>query len=153
MDLLKPAQAAGFSIDRFKALYQPFNESSLAQLDLVYSADVAFKDPIHQLQGLTELYDYFRGFCAADVHCEFEFINQILNSHQAFFHWRMHYNHPRIKAGQPLSLNGASLIKFTDRVTYHEDFYDMGAMIYQHLPVLGFMVKKINARMNAGIRS
>lgn len=147
MDALKPALSPSFSIDRFKKLYQPFSEASLAQLDEVYGPDIVFKDPVHQLQGLKELYNYFRGFCAADVHCEFEFINQILNSHQAFFQWRMHYSHPKIKGGLPLTLNGATLIKFNDRITYHEDFYDMGAMIYQHMPVLGFLVKKINARI------
>lgn len=33
------------------------------------------------------------------------------------------------------------------RITHHEDFYDMGAMIYQHVPVLGWAVKKINSRL------
>lgn len=147
MDVLKPAQAPGFSIDRFKQLYQPFCESSLAQLDQVYSPDIVFKDPLHQLQGLPQLYQYFHGFCAADVYCEFEFINQILDSSQAFFQWRMHYRHPKIKAGHPLTLDGASLIKFNTQIIYHEDFYDMGAMIYQHLPILGFLVKKLNAHL------
>lgn len=147
MNALTSAPAIGFSIDRFKRLYQPFNESSLAQLDQVYSQDVVFKDPVHELAGIKALYQYFRGFCSSDVHCEFEFINQVVDSHQAFFQWRMHYSHPRIKGGLPLTLNGASMIQFNERITHHEDFYDMGAMIYQHLPLLGFVVKKINARL------
>lgn len=147
MDALTHLRTTGFSIDRFKKLYQPFNESSLTQLELVYSTDVVFKDPIHQLQGLNELQHYFRGFCASNVQCEFEFINQMADNHQAFFQWHMHYTHPRLRSGRPLTLNGATLIKFNDRITYHEDFYDMGAMIYQHIPLLGFLVNTINARI------
>jgi hypothetical protein len=59
----------------------------------------------------------------------------------------MHYRHPKIKAGTPQILNGATLIKYEDKVNYHEDFYDMGAMIYQHIPLLGFVVKTLNAHL------
>jgi hypothetical protein len=81
------------------------------------------------------------------VYCEFEFLDQLANDNQAFFRWRMHYYHPRLNAGQPLAVGGASLIKFNERIFYHEDFYDMAAMIYQHLPLVGWLVKKINARI------
>jgi hypothetical protein len=143
----QPSAITGFSIDRFKKLYQPFNATSLGLLDQVYSEDLVFKDPVHQLHGLTELHSYFSGFCTPEVYCEFEFLDQLTSDSQAFFHWRMHYRHPRLNAGQPLTLKGASLIKFNERIFYHEDFYDMGAMIYQHLPLVGWLVKKINTRI------
>lgn len=38
-------------------------------------------------------------------------------------------------------------IRFTDRIFYHEDFYDLGAMIYQHVPVLGRIIRFINQRI------
>lgn len=38
-------------------------------------------------------------------------------------------------------------IRFSDRIFYHEDFYDVGAMIYQHVPVLGRIIRFINQRI------
>ena len=101
----------------------------------------------HRLQGIDALQGYFDSFCANGTHYRFVFINEMVDYQQAFLQWQMHYSHPKLANGTALLLNGATLIKFTHQITYHEDFYDMGAMIYQHLPLLGFVVKKINARL------
>ena len=45
----------------------------------------------------------------------------------------MHYAHRKIAKGKALSLAGATQIKFTHTISYHEDFYDLGAMVYQHI--------------------
>lgn len=136
-----------FDIEQFKQLYKIFDSHTLARLPKIYSPAIIFKDPIHQLQGIAALNQYFAGFCNPEMKCEFEIHNEIISHDQAFFQWRMHYQHPHIKSGKPLMLNGGTLIKFNSNIVYHEDFYDMGAMIYQHLPVLGWTVKKINARI------
>jgi hypothetical protein len=64
----------------------------------------------------------------------------------------MHYAHPSLANGKPLVLNGGTLIKFNAQITYHEDYYDMGAMVYQHIPVIGWAVNKINARIAEHVR-
>jgi hypothetical protein len=148
------APSLEFDTERFKQLYKIFDSYALARLPQIYSATIIFKDPIHQLQGIAALNQYFARFCNPEIKCEFEIHNEIISHDQAFFQWQMHYQHPRIKSGKPLTLNGGTLIKFNSKIVYHEDFYDMGAMIYQHLPVLGWAVKKINTRIaRAQVRS
>jgi hypothetical protein len=136
-----------FDIPQFKQLYQTFDEHTVSKLPQIYSPTIIFKDPIHQLHGLEPLRRYFANFCQRETYCQFEFVNQIVGVDQAFFQWNMHYSHPKLNAGKRLMLNGGTLIKFESHITYHEDFYDMGAMIYRHLPVLGWAVKKINNHM------
>jgi hypothetical protein len=46
-------------------------------------------------------------------------------------------------------VRGVTLIRFTDRIYYHEDFFDLGAMLYQHVPVLGSVIRYLNNRMSA----
>lgn len=133
-----------FDIEQFKRLYQTFNSYTLAQLPQVYSPTIIFKDPVHQLKGIVALSNYFAVFCNPAMKCQFDITNQIVSHDQAFFQWKMYYQHPRLKSGEVLTLNGGTLIKFNSKIVYHEDFYDMGSMIYQHLPVLGWAVKKIN---------
>jgi len=137
----------GFDITQFKQLYRTFDDHTVSKLPQLYSPLVIFKDPIHQLEGLEPLRRYFANFCKPETYCQFEFANELLASDQAFFQWKMHYSHPKLNAGKKLMLNGGTLIKFGSHIVYHEDFYDMGAMIYQHIPILGWAVKKINKHM------
>jgi len=145
--LTSQTPCAVFDIERFKQLYQTFDDDTLAHLHTIYSPSVVFKDPVHQLEGIIALSEYFSGFCNPETKCQFEFINQIVAEDQAFFQWTMHYQHRSLNAGAALNLNGGTLIKFNSKIIYHEDFYDMGAMVYQHLPVIGWAIKKINARI------
>lgn len=140
-------QSRMFNIEQFKQLYKTFSSETPAQLPSLYHTDITFKDPIHELKGIAELTTYFAGFCKPDTQYQFEFTNQVIAHDQAFFQWQMHYAHASLANGKPLLLNGGTLIKYNSLISYHEDFYDMGAMIYQHVPLLGWAVKKINARI------
>ncbi len=141
------ASIAAFDIEGFKGLYASFDSTMVKRLPDFYGKLVNFKDPVHELKGLDELRNYFSSFLSPGMQCRFVYTNQLVGAGQAFLQWQMHYRHPRLEDGRELILNGASVVKFTSHVFYHEDFYDMGAMIYQHIPVLGWAVKKINARI------
>ena len=38
-------------------------------------------------------------------------------------------------------------LKFTDKVYYHEDCYDLGALLYEQVPVLGFATRTLKHRL------
>lgn len=147
MDTQQQNQKPVFDTARFKQLYKKFDQETIRNLPDIYSPQINFKDPIHQLLGIPELSRYFAGFCSDELRCEFVIHNEVVAHDQAFFQWKMRYQHPNLASGKPLTLDGGTLIKFDSHITYHEDFYDMGAMIYQHVPVLGWAVKKVNARI------
>ncbi|MET0355666.1 MAG: nuclear transport factor 2 family protein [Cellvibrio sp.] len=136
-----------FDIDQFRQLYQTFDIQTLNDLPKLYDPAIEFKDPVHQLKGIAPLKSYFANLCDPKTRCQFEFIEEILSDSQAFFKWKMYYSHPKLRAGKILTLDGGSFIKFNSHIFYHEDFYDMGAMIYQHVPILGWAVKKVNSRL------
>ena len=148
MNIPQPIQTPVFDPARFKDLYKKFNHETINKLPGIYSPHIIFKDPVHQLQGIQELSNYFSGFCSDDLQCAFTIYNEIISHDQAFFQWKMDYQHPRLESGKPLTLDGSSLIKFNSHITFHQDFYDMGAMIYQHIPVLAWVIKKINGRIS-----
>jgi hypothetical protein len=55
----------------------------------------------------------------------------------------MDYAHLKIESGRILTIQGMSHLKFSSRVFYHEDSYDLGAMLYEHVPILGMVTRKI----------
>jgi len=40
-----------------------------------------------------------------------------------------------------------ALVSKDDIIVYHKDYYDLGEMVYEHIPLLGFFVKKIKKRL------
>lgn len=135
------------SLEAFKQYYNTFDQRSIDGLDDVYATDVVFVDPIHVISGRQNLKSYFVSMCGNLSECRFEFIDEVVNNGSACFKWEMHYRHPSIKGNKPLTLLGASFIKYSDKIDSHEDYYDVGAMLYEHVPVLGSAVRSLKSRI------
>lgn len=134
-------------IDAFKQFYRQFDKQSLDALDEIYSENVTFSDPVHRVQGLDTLKQYFESMCGNLTQCRFDFIDEVRGMNNACFKWEMHYSHPSLKSNSPLKLMGATFIEYSDKIDVHEDFYDMGAMLYEHLPLIGSAIRLVKSRI------
>lgn len=139
-------------LEPFKAFYSDFKAADLARLEVFYAADVLFRDPLHELRGLAALRGYFEKSREPLAECRFEFTDLVAGAGAATprkycLRWRMHYRHPRLKGGARLLLNGASVLHAEEKILFHEDFYDMGSMLYEHLPLLGGVVSWLKKRV------
>jgi hypothetical protein len=79
----------------------------------------------------------------------FTYLDEHVSDHTATITWVMRFSHGSLKGGKPIDVRGVTLIHFTDRIFCHEDFYDLGAMLYSHIPVLGSLIRYINRRLSA----
>lgn len=131
----------------FTDFYRQFDQCSLDRLNDLYDEQVVFKDPLHTLQGRRTVQDYFDKLCQDLSRCRFEFTSEVHGNQAVFYRWNMHYQHPRLGGNKPLVLEGGSLIEFSDKITRHEDFYDMGAMLYEHVPVVGGAIRLLKRRL------
>ncbi|MFT6102893.1 MAG: hypothetical protein ACJATV_000244 [Granulosicoccus sp.] len=139
-------------INDFKTYYSCFSNQDMNALDTFYAESLVFTDPIHQIDQLDNVKDYFVSMCDNLTECRFEFVGETIDDNSAWFKWTMHYRHPRLKNNAPLRLTGASYIKFANtssgyRITSHEDFYDMGSMLYEHTPVLGRCIRWLKQQL------
>lgn len=133
-------------IDSFKSLYRDLSKADLSRMDNIYSDGVVFKDPIHEVSGLVALQDYMSNVCTDLSLCQFEYLDEVVQGGSAYIKWIMHFRHPKLGDGI-ISLRGVSHLTFSDKIDFHEDFYDMGAMLYEHIPLLGTAVRCIKKRM------
>jgi ketosteroid isomerase-like protein len=138
------------SIVAFKNFYQTFDIDQIEHISEIYAENVVFTDPLHTIHGAEALKDYFLSMCKNLTSCQFEFKNEIVGDGHASYQWIMHYQHPSIRKNKPLTLDGASFITFEDRIVSHVDFYDMGAMLYEHVPLLGGTIRAIKSRIGNG---
>ena len=62
--------------------------------------------------------------------------------------WKMTLETDKLNSGKPIVVEGNSVIRFgsNGKAIYHRDYFDMGAFVYENIPGLGFVVKKIKDR-------
>lgn len=133
---------------QFRYLYENYMQINASKVSVIYSNDIVFKDPVHEIQGLERLQNYFANVSTNLTHCQFVFIDELISETSAHITWEMHFQHPKIKSNKPTILRGMSFIRFDEKIYYHEDSYDLGAMLYDNLPVLGSMTKWLKKRLS-----
>ncbi len=137
-------------IQAFIALYQSLGPEQLPtlrhRLQAVYAPEICFCDPMHRLEGLEQLEQYFAGLYRNLTEIAFEITDVLPTGDQAAISWQMKYCHPKLNRGQSISVDGISLIKFGDKIHYHRDYLDLGQMLYEQLPLLGSVVRMVKGR-------
>ena len=113
-------------------------------LEQIYTNDVEFIDPVKGIHGLDDLTSYFLSLYKSVEHCHFTITNYITHEDQHSIEWVMKLRHQKLAKNKEITLDGASFIRFQDnKVCYHRDYYDLGALIYERVPLLGFAVRKV----------
>ncbi|MFM5470638.1 nuclear transport factor 2 family protein [Aeromonas sp. 602293] len=136
---------------RFIGLYQQLDKQQLHRLPEVYAEQVVFTDPAHRIEGLAALGDYFAALYQRLAYCRFVITSQQQQGQQAWLGWTMTFSHPRLRGGEPVTVEGATRLEFDEvgKVCQHRDYFDLGAMLYEQLPLLGPVVRTIKMRLGA----
>lgn len=133
---------------KLSAFYQHLNADKLNQLSSIYSQDVVFIDPVAKHIGLNQLTDYFERLLKNCTACCFEILEKNFHKTEGWMTWTLVFVHPRLNYGQRVEVEGTSLFKIADsKITYQRDYYDMGAMLYENLPLIGPFIKLIRRRL------
>lgn len=132
-------------IEKFISSINSLNHNNVKDvLQATYTENVKFVDPVKTINGLDELTRYFEGLYKRVNKCHLILNNYLPNTNNHSLEWEMYLQHQKISRNQEIKLDGASFINFTgEKVCYHRDYYDLGALVYEHLPILGSLIKKI----------
>ena len=128
--------------DQFLDLYRSFSLDSLGQIGEVYAEQIVFQDPLVRVEGREALQGYFKHGMQGLQYCRFEFGRQVRDAEHASVEWTMHFQHRRIHAGKTCQLDGITLIQFgvDGKIIFHRDYYDMGQLIYERVPLIGRVI-------------
>lgn len=138
-------------VDTFKLLYNTLNRDTIQSglIDQVYADNMMFIDCFHRINGLDDFTQYCDSIYENVQHCQFEFHEEFVREDAAMLTWTMECIHPRLNKGKAIYVNGSSHIKFHEKVFYHQDYVDGGALLYEHVPVLGRVIAFLKKRMSA----
>lgn len=129
--------------------FNKINSDTLQELGGFYAKDAKFIDPIASHNGLEEITQYFKKMYKDVLEIKFNFSEILEDNEKVVVYWQMQLRARSLNKGQLVLVDGTSLIKFNEEglVCFHRDYFDMGQMIYRYIPVIGWVIKKINKVM------
>jgi hypothetical protein len=145
-----PWSADAPATERTLAFFEGLSASTLSLVDLFYADDVHFEDPMVSLRGRTRLRAYYASIYRNEPELRWEFEEPIDRDSWIALGWTMHLRVRGLAAGRPLAVAGLSRLRFDGdgRCAYHRDYFDMGAFVYEHVPVLGRVIRLVKQRLH-----
>jgi hypothetical protein len=138
------------AIDRFQALLGDFKTPDFgARIRQVYAADVYFDDTLKTVVGVEALQAYLAGSADAVEVGTVEFLDQAVSNGNYYFRWQMSLRFKKLRRGVLTRSFGMSHIRFDPegRVVLHRDFWDSASGLFEHMPVLGGLIRAIKTRV------
>lgn len=134
--------------DKTIAVFNQLNKDNLHILDDYYAKNLVFEDPLGKIEGLDSMKKYYAVMYENVTSIKFDFDQIIKDEKKYFFRWKMTLRSSKLNGGEDIVVEGGSMIFFNEEglVSYHRDFFDMGAMIYEHIPLLRTVIKSIKNR-------
>jgi len=135
-------------LQQLVTFYQTLDSTRLTMLAEIYHPDVRLSDPVGEHQGLAVVEQYFASLLKNMRYCRFVVTLTREFDSDALLLWRMEYAHPSLQGGADQTLEGSSYLQFREgKVVFQRDYYDMGAMLYEKLPLLGSVIGLVKKRL------
>jgi len=133
----------------FLNMYQNLNKDNLHLLESFYAVNVQFIDQAHEIKGLEQLYAYFTALYQNVESINFSFHNALEGIGECYVQWDMTFLHSKLAGGRPMTVAGATFLSSDDngRVFHHRDYFNLGAMVYEQIPLLGRAITSIMGRL------
>lgn len=145
--MARPTQSVSqLSIEKF---YNAANKDNMRELvGQFYDENVVFQDPVGKIQGRENLTDYYLHLYKNIKSIRFEIKKKIQQGDELVAFWKMFMKFPGLNYGNEVTVEGVSQFKFKDgKAIYHRDYFDLGEMVYEQIPVFGKIIKTMKSRM------
>jgi hypothetical protein len=130
--------------------FETLSPAGVARMGEFYAADVWFKDPFNEVQGLGEVQRIFSHMFVALDRPRFVVTAEVRDESQCFLTWDFEF-YLRRKGAMLQTIRGSSHLKFNEagRVVYHRDYWDAAEELYEKLPVLGSLMRWLRKKVNS----
>lgn len=126
-------------LNKFKEYFQKIELNKTSDLYKIYDDQVVFRDPIHEIHGLSALAEYFEKLNHNLKEGSFEFTSESIIENTAYLTWEMSLMLK--KPNKEVKASGISVIIIKDKIIQQRDYFDAGELFYEHIPVLGSFIR------------
>lgn len=133
--------------EKTQYIFEKLTKNTLHLIPEFYDTNIEFHDPVGMIKGTDKITAYYKNMYQNVKSIKFEFSQFIESEDMVVGVWKMTLVTDKLKGGEPIVVDGNSVIKFKNgKAIYHRDYFDMGVFVYENIPGLGFVIKKIKDR-------
>lgn len=124
-------------------------EESIESYKVYFDAHSLFEDPFQKVKGVDAIFEVFQAMYR-DLHHPLFVIDEVITQNDiAYLRWRFSFAFGVHKESQ--QFEGVSRVVFSDvgKVLSHQDYWDAASNVYEHIPLLGSLMRLIKKRIKA----
>ena len=137
----EPAQ-----LERLRAFFSAMSAAGIDDAVAgLYASDAYLNDNLVAIEGSAAIAGYFGQTMSRVSSVRVDLLGMAHTGADYFVRWQMTIESPRIRGGAALRSYGVTHFRFDGdgRVLVHKDFWDAGTGLYEHLPVVGSIVRRV----------
>jgi hypothetical protein len=138
------------AIERFRSALSDFKAPDFAErIREVYAEDAFFNDTLKTLRGADEIEEYLMATADAVEKGTVEFLDLVSDGGNHYFRWAMTIRFKRFARGEDTKSVGMTHVRFDSegKVVLHQDFWDSTGGLFEHVPALGWMLRRAKNRL------
>ncbi|MFO7581570.1 nuclear transport factor 2 family protein [Guyparkeria sp.] len=135
------------ALERLVAVMEGLREDRLDTLETVYAPQARFVDPFNAVEGVEAIRGVFAHGFRQCPGMRFSVTARAVDGDHGLLRWRMRCG----EAPGALVIEGMTEVVLADdgQVLLHEDHWDPAAQIYEQVPLLGWLMRRIKRRLTA----
>ncbi len=138
------------ALEGFSDLFSAFTpEAMRGKVRRVYAGDVYFNDTLKEIRGIDALEAYLVESAEAVEVGRVEIRDVARSGGNYYVRWVMELQFKKMRRGQMTRSIGISHLRFNaaGKVVYHQDYWDAAGGLFEHIPVVGWMIRTIKGRL------
>lgn len=138
------------AIARFEGFLAHLDEKvAREQTEKVYAPNAFLNDTLKTLQGSPAIRDYFIKTAQGLESMTVTFDDVAVSGHNYYFRWTMDTRMKHLAHGKNVRTIGVTMVRFDPqgRVILHQDFWDSAQGVWDHVPLLGTVIRWIQSKI------
>lgn len=141
-------------VDELVLAFEHLQVSDIARMGDWYVDDAHFKDPLKNVQGLTDIQAIFQHMFESLIQPRFVVTSRLVQGNQCFLVWDFLFRFKTIRPDIEQCIHGGSHQVFALnpdgqwRIQSHRDYWDAAEELYEKLPLLGGLMRWLKTRIN-----
>lgn len=136
------------TVEKFKSYFTQLKRDNNTTLNEIYSEDIIFTDPIHEIRGIENLKSYFKKLDDNLIEGSFQFTDESVTGNTAYLPWELNLRLKRPKKN--VIASGISVLTVEEKIIKHRDYFDAGELFYENVPVLGRIIRFLKKKIAGG---
>jgi len=136
--------------ERFSRLFSSLTEEGVGDLvSDVYARDAYLNDTLKEVRGVDSIREYLIDSGKAVRSCQVQLNDLVRSQRNYYVRWTMDIRFKKLKKGQLCRSQGISHLRFDEdgRIIYHQDYWDSTGGVFEHIPLLGLLIRLVKKRL------